>query len=109
MAKITHAEATFDVAVVGAGPIGIELAIALQRAGVDYVLIEANQIGHAISRWPPHTYFYSTPTTVMPATVPRAGQPPVPVAPTDQPTPAPMEVPATGEQQTTPAPADEQQ
>lgn len=70
MAKITHAEATFDVAVVGAGPIGIELAIALQRAGVDYVLIEANQIGHAISRWPPHTYFYSTPEHVALAGVP---------------------------------------
>jgi len=65
-----QAEVSFDVAVIGAGPIGIELAIALQRAGVDYVLIEANQIGHAISKWPPHTYFYSTPEHVALAGVP---------------------------------------
>lgn len=58
------------MAVVGAGPIGIELAIALQRASVDYVLIEANQIGHAISKWPPYTYFYSTPEHVALAGVP---------------------------------------
>jgi thioredoxin reductase (NADPH) len=60
----------FDVAVVGAGPIGIELAIALQTAGVRYTLFEANQIGHAISQWPPHTRFYSTPEHVALAGVP---------------------------------------
>lgn len=70
MARDREAEATFDVVVVGAGPIGIELAISLQRAGIDYVLLEANQIGHAISRWPPHTYFYSTPEHVALAGVP---------------------------------------
>lgn len=59
-----------DVAVVGAGPIGIEMAIALERAGIDYVLFEGSQIGAAISRWPRHTHFYSTPEHVALAGVP---------------------------------------
>jgi len=59
-----------EVAIVGAGPIGIELAIALQRAGVDYTLFEARQVGDAFSQWPPDTYFYSTPEHVALAGVP---------------------------------------
>ncbi|MFW5940415.1 MAG: NAD(P)-binding domain-containing protein [Chloroflexota bacterium] len=58
------------VAVIGGGPIGIEMAIALQRAGLDYILFEANQIGHTISKWPPHTHFYSTPEHVALAGIP---------------------------------------
>lgn len=61
---------TTNVAIIGAGPIGIELAIALERAGVDYLLIEANQIGHAFSSWPPNTHFYSTPEHVALAGIP---------------------------------------
>ena len=59
-----------DIAIVGAGPIGIELAIALQRAGADYCLIEAKQIGDAFTQWPPNTHFYSTPEHVALAGVP---------------------------------------
>ncbi|MDX1415038.1 MAG: NAD(P)-binding domain-containing protein [Candidatus Promineifilaceae bacterium] len=59
-----------DVAIVGAGPIGIELAIALEELGVKYVLLEAKQIGQAISKWPPNTHFYSTPEHVALAGVP---------------------------------------
>jgi NADPH-dependent 2,4-dienoyl-CoA reductase/sulfur reductase-like enzyme len=32
-----------DVAIVGAGPIGLELTAALKRAGVDYLHFEAKQ------------------------------------------------------------------
>lgn len=60
----------YDAAVVGGGPIGIEVAIALQEAGLDTILFEAKQIGNAISRWPPHTHFYSTPEHVALAGVP---------------------------------------
>ncbi|MFO7540020.1 MAG: NAD(P)-binding domain-containing protein [Chloroflexota bacterium] len=63
---VTHT----DVIVVGAGPLGIEMAITLARANVDYILIEARQIGDAISRWPPNTYFFSTPEHVALAGVP---------------------------------------
>jgi len=59
-----------EIAIIGAGPIGIELAIALERAGADYLLIEAKQIGHAFSKWPPNTHFYSTPEHVALAGVP---------------------------------------
>jgi len=59
-----------DVAIIGAGPIGIELAIALEQTGVDYLLIEAKQIGDAFSKWPPNTHFYSTPEHVALAGVP---------------------------------------
>jgi len=65
----THTHET-DIAIIGAGPIGIEMAIALQEAGVDYILFEARQIGHTISTWPPHTHFYSTPEHVALAGVP---------------------------------------
>ncbi len=59
-----------EIAIIGAGPIGIELAIALQEMGVDYVLIEANQIGDAFMKWPPNTHFFSTPEHVALAGVP---------------------------------------
>lgn len=67
---MTHLIPSTEVAIVGAGPIGIELAIALQRVGVDYTLIEARQIGDAFSQWPPDTHFYSTPEHVALAGVP---------------------------------------
>jgi thioredoxin reductase (NADPH) len=59
-----------DVAVIGGGPIGIEMAITLERAGVDYILFESSQIGAAIARWPRHTRFFSTPEHVALAGVP---------------------------------------
>lgn len=59
-----------QVAIIGGGPIGIELAIALERAGADYILIEAKQIGNEFSKWPPDTHFYSTPEHVALAGVP---------------------------------------
>ena len=59
-----------SVAIIGAGPIGIEMAIALQEVGVDYILFEAQQIGHTIAKWPPNTHFYSTPEHVALAGVP---------------------------------------
>ena len=49
-----------DVAIVGAGPMGIELAINLRELGVDYVHFEAKQIGHTLTWWPRNTPFFST-------------------------------------------------
>ncbi len=59
-----------EVAIIGAGPIGIELAIAFEELGVDYILIEANQVGDAFMKWPPNTHFFSTPEHVALAGVP---------------------------------------
>jgi thioredoxin reductase (NADPH) len=59
-----------QVAIVGGGPIGLELAAALQELDVDYILFEARQIGHTISTWPRHTHFYSTAERIAIAGVP---------------------------------------
>ena len=47
-----------DVVVVGAGPIGLELAVALEREGIEYVHVDAKQIGYTISWFPPQTQVF---------------------------------------------------
>ena len=59
-----------DLLVVGAGPIGLELAISLKRAGVSYIHLEAQQIGYTISWWPRNTPFFSTTERIELAGVP---------------------------------------
>jgi thioredoxin reductase (NADPH) len=61
---------TREVAVIGAGPIGIELAVALKRAGVDYVHFDAKQIGYTISWFAPQTKFFSSNERIAIAGVP---------------------------------------
>lgn len=67
---MTHTMTTTKIAIVGAGPIGIELAISLERAGIDYLLIEAGQVGDFFMQWPPETHFFSTSEHVALAGVP---------------------------------------
>lgn len=59
-----------DVAVVGAGPIGLEMAVALKQAGIEAVLLEADQLGSNIAGWPRETHFFSTPERIAIAGVP---------------------------------------
>ena len=49
-----------DVAVIGAGPIGIELAVALKKTGISYVLFDKGQIGQTISWFPSMMRFFSS-------------------------------------------------
>jgi thioredoxin reductase (NADPH) len=70
MQKDSSDELSTQVAVIGGGPIGIETAVALQLAGVDYELFEAKQIGETISRWPRNTHFFSTPERIAISGVP---------------------------------------
>ncbi|HZZ42582.1 MAG TPA: NAD(P)-binding domain-containing protein [Tepidisphaeraceae bacterium] len=63
-------EASVDVAIVGAGPIGLELAVALKRAGVSYVQFDAKQIGYTISWFAPQTRFFSSNERIAIAGVP---------------------------------------
>jgi len=59
-----------SVALVGAGPIGIEMAVALKRAGVDYLHFDAKQVGYTISWFPHQTKFFSSNERIAIAGVP---------------------------------------
>src|SRR5262245_37991384 len=61
---------TADVAVIGAGPIGLELAVALKRRGIDYIHFDARQIGYTISWFAPQTQFFSSNERIAIAGVP---------------------------------------
>ncbi len=59
-----------EVAIVGAGPIGLELAVALKRAKIDYLHFDAKQIGYTISWFAPQTRFFSSNERIAIAGVP---------------------------------------
>src|SRR4051794_8793459 len=63
-------ETLTDVALVGAGPIGLEMAVALKRGGFDYIHFDAKQIGYTISWFPPQTRFFSSNERIAIAGVP---------------------------------------
>jgi thioredoxin reductase (NADPH) len=58
------------VAVIGTGPIGLELAVALQREGIEYVHLDAGQIGATIEWYPIDMLFHSSSERVAIAGVP---------------------------------------
>jgi thioredoxin reductase (NADPH) len=60
----------YEAAIVGAGPIGLELAVAMKKAGVDYVHFDAKQIGYTISWYAPQTKFFSSNERIAIAGVP---------------------------------------
>ncbi|MBC7783413.1 MAG: NAD(P)-binding domain-containing protein [Burkholderiales bacterium] len=60
----------YDAAIVGAGPIGIELAVAMHKAGIDYVHFDAKQIGYTVSWYAPQTRFFSSNERIAIAGVP---------------------------------------
>lgn len=51
---------TWDVAVVGAGPVGIAAAVACQQRGLRVVLIDQGCLCAALHRYPRHMTFFST-------------------------------------------------
>jgi thioredoxin reductase (NADPH) len=61
---------TYQAAIVGAGPIGLELAVAMKRAGIDYLHLDAKQIGYTISWYAPQTRFFSSNERIAIAGVP---------------------------------------
>src|SRR4051794_3061514 len=58
------------VAIIGAGPLGIELAVALKRASIPHLHFDAKQIGYTISWFPPQTRFFSSNERIAIAGVP---------------------------------------
>lgn len=49
-----------NVAIIGAGPLGLELAIALKQSGISYVQFDKGQIGQMIFNFPIQTQFFSS-------------------------------------------------
>src|SRR3954466_15735673 len=60
----------YDVAIIGAGPIGLELAACLKCAGLDYIQFDSHQIGYTLTWWPRNTSFFSTTERLAIAGVP---------------------------------------
>lgn len=60
----------YDVAIIGAGPIGLEVAVCFKQAGIDYIQFDANQLGHTLTWWPRNTYFFSTTERIEIAGIP---------------------------------------
>ena len=60
----------YEVAIIGAGPIGIELAVALKKAGIPYIHFEAGQIGATMMWWSPGTRWFSSNERIAIAGVP---------------------------------------
>ena len=60
----------YHTIIIGAGPIGIELAMAFKRHALNYLHLEAGQIGNFIASWPPHTQFFSSPEWIAIGGVP---------------------------------------
>ncbi|HUR80827.1 MAG TPA: NAD(P)-binding domain-containing protein [Thermoanaerobaculia bacterium] len=58
------------VAIIGAGPIGLELAVAFKRANIDYIHFDAAQIGATMQWYPLEMVFHSSAERLAIAGVP---------------------------------------
>jgi thioredoxin reductase (NADPH) len=47
-------------AIIGAGPLGLELAAALRKIGISFVLFDKGQVAQMIADFPPQTRFFSS-------------------------------------------------
>ena len=65
-----HAHTSVGVAVVGAGPIGLETAAALRKAGLETLNLDRGPIGSQIVNFPPATRWFSGPERIAIAGVP---------------------------------------
>ena len=63
-------QVTTKVLVIGAGPIGIEVASGLTYAGAEYLQIEAGALAQTIYDWPVRARFFSSPERVAVAGIP---------------------------------------
>jgi thioredoxin reductase (NADPH) len=50
----------FKLAIIGAGPIGLACALAAQKAGIDYVILEKGCLGNSLYNYPANMTFFST-------------------------------------------------
>ncbi len=50
---------SYDVIVIGAGPAGLGVSILLQELGINYTILEKDEIGSSFRKWPKETRFIS--------------------------------------------------
>lgn len=65
-----QASTNCDVVVVGGGPIGIEVAVAVQQANLRVVVLEKGCVGNTINWWAPGTRWFSSNERIAIAGVP---------------------------------------
>lgn len=51
---------TYDLVIVGAGPVGLEAAILAKRAGLNYIVFDKGAIANAIYNYPTYMTFFTT-------------------------------------------------
>lgn len=61
---------SYELAIVGAGPLGIECAAACKQVGISYIHFDKAQIGQMISNFPPETRFFSSSERIEIANMP---------------------------------------
>lgn len=59
-----------EIAIIGAGPIGIELAIALKKSGISVLQFDKGQVAQTIFEFPVQTHFFSSPERIAIAGIP---------------------------------------
>ena len=57
---MSHSPSLTDIAIVGAGPVGLQAAILARRAGLEAVVLEKGSIVNAISGYPVYMQFFTT-------------------------------------------------
>lgn len=65
-----QADTTVQVVIIGAGPIGIETAVELQRRGIDSINIDRGPLGAQIFDFPPQSRWFSGPERISIGGVP---------------------------------------
>lgn len=60
MDQSTSATSTYDLLIIGGGPIGLATALAAQKAGLHYVVIEKGTLVNSLYNYPVHMTFFST-------------------------------------------------
>lgn len=60
MDQSTSAASAYDLVIIGGGPIGLATALAAQKAGLHYVVIEKGTLVNSLYNYPVHMTFFST-------------------------------------------------
>ncbi|WP_231741928.1 NAD(P)-binding domain-containing protein [Stieleria varia] len=70
MNDVLQQSESLPVLIVGAGPIGLELSVALHRCAIEHLVLDAGSIGQTMSWWAPGTRWFSSNERIAIAGVP---------------------------------------